>query len=57
MQDIDRQLQLHETQRIDLEGVMHTFLTALNHQRGREGERGYRPGCSAKQTLEGVSTR
>ena len=54
---IDRQLQLHESQRIALVGIIHTFLTFLSRQRGRKGEanmEGARQNERSKQ-LEGVS--
>ena len=50
--------QLHETQRIDLVGIIHTFLTVLRRQRGRKGEGdtedGARQSEPSKQ-LEGFS--
>ena len=49
---IDRQLQLQETQRIELVGVIHTFLTVLSRHRGRKGEREYGGGCLAKRTFQ-----
>ena len=47
---IDGQLQLHETQHIELVGVIHTSLTVLSRHRGRERE--YVGGCSAKRTFQ-----
>ena len=49
---IDRKVQPHQTQRVDLVGVIHTFLTVLSRQRGRRGEREYGGGCSAKRTFQ-----
>ena len=34
---------------MDLVGVIHTFLTVLRHQRGREVEKEYGGGCSGKR--------
>ena len=48
---IDRKVQPHETQRVDLVGVIHTFLTVLRRQRGRKGEMEY-GGCLAKRTFK-----
>ena len=50
--NIDRQLQLHETQRIAMVGVIHTFLAVSSRQRGRKGEREYGGVCSAKRTFQ-----